>query len=104
MRNTMRWTIAAAAALVFTPSARPCDARAYDPKDDAPREQACPPEVVDEHRAELPRAERSGSGSQTKGAAPEGSGAGSGEPKAAEDVQQPMHRSWLDLWNPLATP
>ena len=54
MRTTMRFGIAAAAALAFTPSARPCDPQAYDPKDDAPRAQECPSEQASQARAVLP--------------------------------------------------
>jgi len=56
MRSSTRFGIAAAAALAFTPSAKPCDPRAYDPKDDAPREQICPPEH--EGRAAIPKDEQ----------------------------------------------
>ena len=43
MESLTRLGVAAVLSLALTPVASPCDPRSYDAKDDAPREQVCPP-------------------------------------------------------------
>jgi len=97
MRSSIRFGIAAAAALAFTPSAKPCDPRAYDPKDDAPREQICPPEH--EGRAAVPKDEqrrREAEAKRAQARAPAGSGGG--EPRARER-EAPADESLQKIWS-----
>jgi hypothetical protein len=43
MESPIRFAITTLLSLALTPVAAPCDPRSYDPRDDAPREQVCPP-------------------------------------------------------------
>ncbi len=96
MRSTIRFGIAAAAALAFTPSARPCDPQAYDAKDDAPRAQECP-EQASQARAVLPREQQHLAEAKAAAATaqferdraePRDLGSGSGEPAPTTQPDQ----------------
>jgi hypothetical protein len=78
MANVIRFGIAAAAALALAPPATPCDPRSYDPKDDSPHEQVCPPEREPSERLAQVEAEKARRAPQLDDARSSGSGSGSG--------------------------
>jgi hypothetical protein len=55
MESLTRFGVAALLSLALAPVAAPCDPRSYDAKDDAPREQVCPP-AEEPRRAATPAA------------------------------------------------
>jgi len=100
MRTTIRFGIAAAAALAFTPRALPCDPRSYDPKDDAPRFQVCDGDEQ-QGRPATAKDDQSKHAARAKDAAEQRdtAGAGSGEPLVREKhrsspVDDHPHPSW----------